>query len=407
MEEFALYLFRSALWITGFTFVWVVFLRNENFFLLKRIYLITGILASFLFPLITIRYAVEVPFEGLKSAFAPVTELQEAALPSSGKKMNPLFFLYFAGVAMFALRLIWHSTSLYRIAIKSGSDAKDGKVILSTGNSAPFSFFGYIFLNPELTGGGLREIINHEMAHIRQKHWIDLVLVELLCILQWFNPVVWIYKCFIRQNHEYLADREALRKSADPAFYKATLLSQLLGSAVLPLTNPFIETLSKKRFDMMKKTSIHPIRKFRLLPLIPVIAIIFWFCSEPLYNITDPVSLYDESAPPSTSFSEENLPLIFVDELEISYEEMKKINPNEIESLTVSFLYFYKFSKVTSINYNSLSFVSFDKILRKFSFFSIPFKFKSCNLPIAFFNKINFLLLFCSPKMHFSECVFI
>jgi hypothetical protein len=288
MEEFALYLFRSVMWITGFTFIWLVFLRNENFFLIKRIYLIAGILASFLLPLLTIRYAVEIPFEGLApSVYDTSMDMHEtAALAVPGKKMNPLILLYLAGAAIFFLRLIWHLTSLYRMAITTGSgDAKDGKIILSAGYSSPFSFFGYIFINPELTGGRFREIINHEMAHIRQKHWIDLVLAELLCMLQWFNPVAWIYKNFIRQNHEYLADREALRKSADPAFYKATLLNQLFGSVVIPLTNPFIESLSKKRFDMMKKTKIHPLRKLRLLPLLPVMALIFWFCSEEYYDL--------------------------------------------------------------------------------------------------------------------------
>ncbi len=337
MEEFALYLFRSALWITAFTFVWLVFLRNENFFLIKRIYLITGILASIILPLITIRYAVEIPFEGLMPpVYDTGLEAQEAAtLPATGKRMNPLFLPYLAGAAMFVIRLIWHSASLYRIASRSDKDAKDGKIILSAGYSSPFSFFRYIFINPELTGDRLREIINHEMAHIRQKHWIDLVLSELLCILQWFNPVVWIYKGFIRQNHEYLADREALSRSVEPAFYKATLLSQLFGSAVIPLTNPFIASLNKKRFDMMKKTAIHPLRKLRLLPLLPVMALVFWFCSEPIYNFTDPVNLHDDTTPPSTDFSEENPPLIFVDNVETPYSELENINPNEIKSVSV------------------------------------------------------------------------
>ena len=52
--------------------------------------------------------------------------------------------------------------------------------------------------------------MNHEAVHVRQKHWLDLLLSGLLCTLQWFNPVVWIYSRFIRQNHEYLADEVAL-----------------------------------------------------------------------------------------------------------------------------------------------------------------------------------------------------
>jgi hypothetical protein len=295
MEEFGLYLFRSALWITGFTLVWLVFLRNEAFFHLKRIYLVAGILASFLLPLITIRYAVEIPVEipveVPVESFSPayestITDLHEgASLPVPGHNVNLVLLFYLAGVAVFFGRLIWYSASLFGKAFLAPGNAEDGKIIMSAAISAPFSFFGYIFIDPELSGSRLREIINHEMAHIRQKHWIDLVLAELLCILQWFNPVAWIYTGFVRQNHEYLADREALRKSSDPAFYKATLLNQLFGSSVIPLTNPFIASLNKKRFDMMKKTAIHPLRKLRLLPLLPVMALIFWFCSEEYYDV--------------------------------------------------------------------------------------------------------------------------
>ena len=59
------------------------------------------------------------------------------------------------------------------------------------------------------------------MVHIRQKHWLDLMLVQLLCILQWFNPVIWIYIRLIRQNHEYIADKVALQRTSDPAIYRA------------------------------------------------------------------------------------------------------------------------------------------------------------------------------------------
>src|SRR5664280_1621007 len=90
------------------------------------------------------------------------------------------------------------------------------------------------------------------------------LLVELLRILQWFNPFVWIYAHLVRQNHEYLADEMALQRTSNPAIYQATLLNQMLGVPVISLANSFSYSLNKKRFKMMKKSIDSPFRKLKM-----------------------------------------------------------------------------------------------------------------------------------------------
>ena len=126
--------------------------------------------------------------------------------------------------------------------------------------------------------------MNHELVHIRQKHWIDLVLAELLCMLQWFNPLVWIYIRFIRQNHEYLADEVALQRTSDPAIYRAALLNQIVGSPVVSLANSFNYSLNKKRFNMMKNIISSPYRKMKILLILPVFAIVLYSFAKPEYK---------------------------------------------------------------------------------------------------------------------------
>ena len=145
-------------------------------------------------------------------------------------------------------------------------------------------FFSYVFVNPSITETEMREIVNHEMVHIRQKHWFDLVLIELLCILQWFNPLTWLYLRFIRQNHEYLADEVALQRTSDPAVYKAILLNQIVGVPVVSLANSFNYSLNKKRFNMMKNIISSPYRKMKILFILPVFAIVLYSFAEPEYS---------------------------------------------------------------------------------------------------------------------------
>ncbi len=140
-----------------------------------------------------------------------------------------------------------------------------------------------MFVNPSINKTELHEIMNHEQEHIRQKHWIDLLMFETLRTIQWFNPAVWLYGQKIRQNHEYLADKYALKLSVSPGIYHATLLNQVFGGSVISLTNSFNYSFNKKRFKMMNHKFQSPLRKFKLLLILPIVAGIFYAFSTPRY----------------------------------------------------------------------------------------------------------------------------
>jgi hypothetical protein len=177
------------------------------------------------------------------------------------------------------------SGSLLKVIRRAGSVSSDQVKLIKTAEyDSAFSFFSYVFVNPSVTEIEIKEIMNHEMVHIRQKHWLDLMLVELLCILQWFNPVVWIYIRLIRQNHEYIADKVALQRTSDPAIYRAALLNQIVGSPVISLVNSFNYSLNKKRFTMMKNIISSPYRKMKILFILPVFAIVFYAFAKPDYQ---------------------------------------------------------------------------------------------------------------------------
>lgn len=284
-----MYLFKSAVWLSGFAIVYMIFLKNERYFLLKRIYLIAGILVSVIFPLITIHYPVELSMPSLSTVppvpydgFAPV---QSASVEQEFNYYYLLAGIYVAGIGFLLAKNLYQFSNLLK-AIKKAkiSNLGTAKLIRTSEFSSSFSFFNYVFVNPAVSEEEVKEIMNHELVHVNQKHWLDLALGEFLRLLQWANPFAWIYTGFMRLNHEYLADEVALQNSTDPALYKAALLNQLFRSPVISISNPFNYSITKTRFDMMKKIVTSPYRKLKVLVVLPVIAVILYAFSVPEYR---------------------------------------------------------------------------------------------------------------------------
>jgi TonB family protein len=288
MEALGLYLFKSVIWLSGFTLVYILFLQNERFFILNRFFLSAGILASFLMPLITLRYEVALSLPSADSTDTEGTILSLVENTNNKISFNIgllLILLYLFGIIVIGVMMIRQNRSVIRSVINSSISASSPvKLIRTSDFSGSFSFFSWIFVNPSVSDIEIREIMNHEMVHIRQKHWVDLALAGMLCMLQWFNPVAWKYFRLIQQNHEYLADEGALQQTSDPAVYRATLLNQIAGCPVVSLANSFNYSLNKKRFEMMKNIMTSPYRKMKALFILPVFAIVLYAFAKPEYR---------------------------------------------------------------------------------------------------------------------------
>lgn len=306
MNDFFLYLLKSACWLTGFTIVYFVFLRNERFFLLKRIFLISGILISFLFPLISVHYQIVKPAPlmgpfNMSQEIGPVQyNVQQDNVSGYFNLKNLLIIMYIIGMIVLAFRMI---KNIFRVlsSAKRNKKSKDDTAVIIRDTEYPssFSFFNYVFINASVKEDELMEIMNHELVHVKQKHWFDLLLGEFLRLVQWVNPFAWIYTGFIRLNNEYLADEAALLRSANPAIYKAALLNQMFRSPVISLSNSFNYSLNNtNRFEMMKKIITSPYRRLKVLLVIPVFAIVFYAFAEPVIKYDEPASIITTESEP-------------------------------------------------------------------------------------------------------------
>jgi TonB family protein len=119
----------------------------------------------------------------------------------------------------------------------------------------------------------MEQVLLHEQAHVRQLHFIDLILIELTLLVTWFNPFSWLISRMIKENHEYLADRQVLSAGIPPARYRAQLLNHTLGMQVFRLGNQFNHSLTLKRFNMMKKPRRSTAGMLKISLLIPAVFI--------------------------------------------------------------------------------------------------------------------------------------
>ncbi len=286
MEAIGFYLIKSALWLSVFALIYYLSLRNEGFFFINRLFLISGMMAALIFPLITVRYLITIPYSTASTSIGlpEITAIQQEQAPWWNWQ-TLLFILLMAGMLLVLARLIVQTSKIINTIHHSPIERYGStKVIQTDIFPFSFSFFSFVFVSSSASSTEIREIVRHEAEHIRQYHWIDLLLAELLCTIQWFNPVVWLYAHFIKQNHEYLADQKALQCTSNPGVYKAVLINQVLGGEVIRLGNSFSYSLNKKRFTMMKNRSTSTLKKFKTLFVLPLIGLLFYGFARPEYR---------------------------------------------------------------------------------------------------------------------------
>jgi len=197
----------------------------------------------------------------------------------------------------------------------------------------PFSFIRYIFLNLSLyTKDELDEIITHEQVHCRQGHSFDILLVEILVCLFWFNPFIWLLRRDIKQNIEYYTDRMTLMSGFDRKHYQYSLLRVSNGN--YQIVNNFHFNNIKKRIIMMNKKESPRIMSAKYLLALPILATALLIVQISGLQAKE-TSITENVQQDIFSKSSLNKPLILIDGKEISDEEFSKIAPSSIESISI------------------------------------------------------------------------
>ncbi len=292
-------LLQSSLSISILFMVYYAFLRKDTFFKTNRFYLISTLLLSALIPFIDFSFLYPAREQVYLVLLDPVIITPEGIQSSIEEHSN--FYqiglaIYLTGLSIFTVRFIYQLVQLFLLVRKFGVSKHEGlRIVFTDTHYSPFSFFNLVFLNCEdINSPEVKKIIAHERVHIRQWHSLDLILLELITIIQWFNPFIWLYRHALKTLHEYLADEGVLHSGVDSKVYSALLFQQSTGIQINDLTNNFSKSLLKRRFIMMTKERTTKFARLKLLFAFPI-ALSFML----LISISpDVVAQQDEKTPP-------------------------------------------------------------------------------------------------------------
>ena len=272
------FVFESGFSLTIFTLVYLLFLRRETFFVLNRIYLLATVFFSILLPFVHFQVTSAMPSVMLSEVTVTAMRYQNllqtvtvygtkltSAVEQTIQSIGLIRLVYLTGTAIFMVLFFYRLFQITKLIRNNEIEVKDGiRIVKIDRDTTPFSFFNFVFINRnDVNSKGMKEMLAHEMEHVRQRHSFDVMILEILTIFQWFNPFIWLLKRSIRENHEFLADHGVLKPGVSSAAYRLLLLGSSFEQQPV-IANNFNYSLIKIRIKMMTKIKSSKIAAFKL-----------------------------------------------------------------------------------------------------------------------------------------------
>ncbi|WP_373822855.1 TonB family protein [Bacteroides heparinolyticus] len=290
MGLFFVYILKSSVCLAAFYLFYRLLMARETFHRFNRFALLGILLLSCLLPLIEVNVKQEpevrqtmLTLEQLlmmadAESSATVGAVEEATVTW----VQMALLAYLSGILFFAFR---NACSLMRLLmlLKSGSrqhvdcylPGRREHVTLIVHNKevAPFSWMKYIVISRKDLEENGREILIHELAHIRNRHSLDLLVADVCVFFQWFNPASWLMKQELQNIHEYEADEAVIEEGVDAKQYQLLLIKKAVGTRLYSMANSFNHSKLKKRITMMLKEKSSPWACLKYLYVLPVAAV--------------------------------------------------------------------------------------------------------------------------------------
>jgi len=260
-----------------------LFFERDKNFTVRRTYLLGVVLLPLILPLLpdTMRMPVG-QMAPISISLEGVTVLGTGTATGGTNNISftsVLMLIYLVILSLGILKVLFQLTRIANAIIRSKRFEAEGITLLASTDMHASSFFGYIFIDPDSAeDDSFSHILEHENIHKREWHSIDRILLEIFVMLNWFNPVAWMFRRSVIENLEFLADSAVLRKGTDPTKYQLSILNQYIGSA--SISNQFSNQI-KNRINMLNKNYKLGSRwKLALLLPLSVIAFFIVSCTE-------------------------------------------------------------------------------------------------------------------------------
>ena len=289
MGTFLVYILKSAACLAVFYLFYKLLMSRDTFHRFNRFALLGLLVLSSVLPLVEVSVNHPAPvhetmltLEQLLLLSDVQAEGEVVSQPTTALWVRVALLVYLVGIVFFAVRNLW---SLGRLAVllrrgrlEQLADWLPGRtenvrLVVHKHDIAPFSWMRYIVLSRKDLEENGREILIHELAHIRNRHSWDLLLADLCIFVQWFNPAAWLLKQELQTIHEYEADDTVLREGVDAKKYQMLLIKKAVGTRLYSMANSFNHSSLKKRITMMLKEKSSPWARVKYLYVLPLAAL--------------------------------------------------------------------------------------------------------------------------------------
>ena len=289
MGIFLVYILKSAACLAVFYLFYKLLMSRDTFHRFNRFALLGLLVLSSVLPLVEVSVNRPAPvhetmltLEQLLLLADVQAEGEVVSQPTTALWVRVALMVYLVGIVFFAIRNLW---SLGRLAVllRHGrlerlvdwlpGRAENVRLVVHNHDIAPFSWMRYIVLSRKDLEENGREILIHELAHIRNRHSWDLLLADLCIFVQWFNPAAWLLKQELQTIHEYEADDTVLREGVDAKKYQMLLIKKAVGTRLYSMANSFNHSSLKKRITMMLKEKSSPWARVKYLYVLPLAAL--------------------------------------------------------------------------------------------------------------------------------------
>lgn len=278
------FLIKSTITLFVLLAVYYLFLEKEKIHVFNRFYLLFSLVFSLVIPFITIEVIQEIAQPAVNPGNIQILQGNAVILEETNYLAIGLWSLYAVVTVVLAVRFL---SNIIKISSKMKSntpiDYKNAKLILVPEKTLPHTFLNAIFINEtEYNNRQIEaELYTHELTHVTQKHTLDILFIELLKTVFWFNPVFIFYKKAIQLNHEFLADEKVVTSYNNVPFYQSLLLSKANENQTFYLASNLNYLITKKRLLMMTKTTSKTEALLKKATLIPVVtALLFLLCTK-------------------------------------------------------------------------------------------------------------------------------
>lgn len=300
---FFIYSVKVAVCLALFYLFHKLLMSRDTFHTFNRFAILSMMLLSLVLPLVHLSLDSEAGINrgtvALEGLVAQTVVADGGNGVGEGLSLTQLLLAaYVLGVVLFVGKALLSVGSLLRLIRRARCvEVRNGiRIYTMQGDISPFSWFRYIIMSEKDWQENRREIVLHEMAHIRRCHSMDVAVCNMMIVFQWYNPAAWLLKRELQTVHEYEADEAVLSAGVDATHYQMLLIRKAVGERLFSMANNLNHNSLKKRITMMKIKRTNPMQKAKIAFVLPLAAMtVAAFASQKVENLSEKVEQESEA----------------------------------------------------------------------------------------------------------------